>query len=257
MIEDIVYKASRLIYKGLQPRSYSEKDKEYAELLRLCLSSFEFTDHVKAIAEGMSLKVVDISEKGLILSPTSTDSRFAMGLSDYRKELEGEVDPENIEAQAKRGLIALIQVAIAATFFPTAEILDDDDYEALGKSATLENFNEVLLKMCDNVIKEDDQELISASLQKGARWIKTLPDALPKGKTATFRSKFGAISIIANHLDKSGLLKYHKTSDADCYFPTYKYQQLLRRRAVGHLFDLCHQLAQTEPNSETTEETND
>lgn len=259
MIEDIVYKASRLIYKGLQPRNYAEKDKEYAELLRLCLSSFEFTDHVKAIAEGLSLQVVDISDKGIILSPASTDSRFAMGLSEYRKELEGEVDPENTEAQAKRGLIALIQVAIAATFFPTAEILDDDDYEALGKSATLKDFNAVLLKMCDNVIKEDDQEVIAPSLQKGARWLKALPDSLPKGKTATFRSKWGAISIIANHLDRSGLLKFQKTSDGDCYFPTYRYQQLLRRRAVGHLFDLCHQLAQVEPisdNQTKTVETN-
>lgn len=255
MIEDIVYKAARLIYKGLQPRSYAEKDKEYGELLRLCLSSFEFTDHVKAIAEGMSLVVVDISDKGIILAPASTDSRFAMGLSDYRKELEGEVDPENIEAQAKRGIIALIQVAIAATFFPTAEILDDDDYEALGKSATIEDFNAVLLRMCENVVKADDQELIAPSLQKGARWVQTLPDALPKGKTATFRSKIGAITIIVNQLDRSGLIKYHKTSDAECYFPTYKYQQLLRKRAVGHLFDLCHQLAH--PLSHNTDVTED
>lgn len=244
MIEERVLKSSQLIYKGLQPKASPEKDKEYKELLRLSLSSHEFTETLHSIAEGLSLVVVDISERGIILSPSSTESRFAMGITEYRKELEGDMEAEKGDVVAKRGLIALAQVAIAATFFPTAGDLDDDDYESLGNSASIKDINDVLVSMCNRIITEEDQEVISPSVRKGATLILEMPDRLPKQKTNTLKSRFGMIAIVANHLDKTGLIKYLETSDGGGFFPTYRYQQLLRRRAAGRLFEICHQLAQ-------------
>lgn len=243
MEPDLVYKASRLVYKGLLPKANVEKDSEYKDLLQLCQSQHEFVESVIAVAEGLSLAVVDISEKGIILTPMDTDSRFAMGLSEYRKELEGDSDPQDIDAKAKRGLIALTQVAIAATFFPTADDLDDDDYEALGNSAGIKDMNSVLRNMCDNILSEEDQELIAPSLKKGAELVSSLPDTLPNAKTSTLKYSFGALTIVAKHLDKTGLLNLQKTSDGEVFFPTHKYQQLLKRRSVGRLFDLCHEYA--------------
>jgi hypothetical protein len=244
MEADLVYKSSRLVYKGLLPKANAEKDAEYKDLLKLCLSSHEFIDAVSAVAEGLSLAVVDISERGIILTPLSSESRFAMGLSEYRKELEGDSDPQDMEAKAKRGLIALVQVAIAATFFPTADDLDDDDYEVLGKSAAIKDMNSVLMNMCENIISEEDQELIAPSLKKGAELVFVLPETLPNAKIPTLKYRYGAITIIAKHLEKSGMLNLQKTSDGEVYFPTYKYQQLLKRRSVGRLFDLCHEYSQ-------------
>ncbi|MBT4287899.1 MAG: hypothetical protein HOD92_11220, partial [Deltaproteobacteria bacterium] len=156
METDLVYKSSRLVYKGLLPKANTEKDAEYKDLLKLCISDHDFVDAVNAVAEGLSLAVVDISERGgIILTPLSSESRFAMGLSEYRKELEGDSDPQDMDAKAKRGLIALTQVAIAATFFPTADDLDDDDYEVLGKSAAIKDMNTVLMNMCDNIVSEE------------------------------------------------------------------------------------------------------
>jgi len=245
MEADLVYKSSRLVYKGLLPKANTEKDSEYKDLLKLCLSDHDFKDSVDAVAEGLMLAVVDISEQGIILTPLSSESRFAMGLSEYRKELEGDSDPQDMDAKAKRGLIALTQVAIAATFFPTAEDLDDDDYEVLGKSAAIKDMNTVLMNMCDNIVSEEDQELIAPSLKMGAELIKALPETLPNAKVPTLKYRYGAITIIAKHLEKSGMLNQQKTSDGEVYFPTYKYQQLLKRRSVGRLFDLCHDYSQT------------
>lgn len=254
MDADLIYKSSRLVYKGLLPKASVEKDSEYKDLLQKCLSSHEFNDTVVAVAEGLSLSVVDISERGIILTPMDTDSRFAMGLSEYRKELEGDSDPQDINAQAKRGLIALTQVAIAATFFPTADDLDDDDYEALGTSAAIKDMNSVLMNMSENIINEEDQELIAPSLKKGAELVFTLPETLPNAKTPTLKYRYGALTIIAKHLEKSGMLNLQKTSDGEVYFPTHKYQQLLKRRSVGRLFDLCHEYAQVNKNDQESDQ---
>jgi|GEM_PF-909177 len=244
MIENMVLKSSQLIYKGMLPKATPERDKEYKELLRLSLSSNEFTQTVHDIAEGLSLVVVDISERGIILSPRSTESRFAMGIGDYRKELEGELESDQGDAVAKRGLMALVQVAVAATFFPTADNLDDDDFEALSKSATAKDINDVLVAMCERIHQEQDQEVIAPSVRKGASMILAMPDLLPTQKTNTLKSRFGAIGIVTSHLDKTGLIKFLDTSDGGGYFPTYRYQQLLKRRAAGRLFEICHEFAQ-------------
>ncbi|MCP4296156.1 MAG: hypothetical protein GY786_11155 [Proteobacteria bacterium] len=145
---------------------------------------------------------------------------------------------------AKRGLIALAQVAIAATFFFFSENLDDDDYESLGNSASIKDINDVLVSMCQRITTEEDQEILSPSVRKGATLVLAMPDRLPKQKTNSLKSRFGMIAIVANHLDKTGLIKFLETSDGGGYFPTFRYQQLLRRRAAGRLFEICHQLAQ-------------
>ena len=243
MIDDLIYKASLLVYKGLQPKLSPEKDKDYRELLRLSLSSYEFADAVQSIAEGLSLTVVDTSDRGIILSPASTESRFAMGIGDYRKELSGDTDVQNKDAVSRRGLIALVQVAVAAVFFPTAAVLDEDDDEVLGKSAQIGDIDHVLTAMCRQVTEEEDQELISPSMRKGADLVLSMPEALPEGKIDTLRSRHGAIGIVTRHLDRVGLLKVQETNDGLNFFPTYRYQQLLRKRSVGRLFDLCHEFA--------------
>lgn len=255
MIEDIVLKASRLVYKGLQPRISPEKDPEYKELCRLCLSSREFSDTVDAIAEGLSLTVVYVSDRGIILTPSSTESRFAMGLTEYRKELEGDQDTEDREKLTRRGLIALVQIAIAATFYPTAEALDDDDYDA-GHSASLTDIHQVLVSMSERISKEtEDEELIAPSVLKASTVVLSLPEARPDGKIPTLKSRYGAIQIVLNQLVQSGLVHLQETSDGKRYNPMFRYQQLLRRRANGRLFEICHSLAE-EANQEIREEKN-
>ncbi len=235
MIDDIVYKASQLIYKGLNPKSSPQRDKEYKELLYLCLSSHEFMDMVHSIAEGLSLTVVDISDRGVILSPMNADSRFVMTLGEYRKELEGD------EADAQKALVALLQVAIASTFFPTAEQLDDDD-SPIGRSATIKEIYEVLIGICKKLVTTEDKEIIHPGFVKGAELIMNMPESIPTQVRPTLKSVRGAITIVANQLDEQGLLKFEQNREGGCYFVTYRYQQLLKRRSVGRLFDICHQL---------------
>ncbi len=237
MIEDLTFKAARLIYKGLSPKTSPFKDKEYKELLVHCLASNELMDALHQVAEGLCLVVVDISDKGIILSPENTDSRFAMPISDYRKELEGGGNED------KKGLIALVQVAIASSFFPTAEQLDNDDY-LMNQSATVKDMNEILVGMCEKVVKHEDQELVSPYLRKSGEVVLNMPEAIPTGQRPTLKSVRGAIVIVADHLEKQGLLKFEENREGGFYFPTYRYQQILKKRSAGGLFELCQELAQ-------------
>ncbi len=235
MIDDAVFKAARLVYKGMHPKATPSKDREYKDLIHLSMSSDSFRDMVRAVAEGFSLIVVDISERGIILSPENLDSLFKMTLTEYRRELGGE------DTDAKPGLIALVQVAIAATFFPTAESLDDDDW--LSESKRLNDFDSVLVGMCEKIAGEDDPELVSPFLRQSGEMVLNMPGIIPDAKKSTLKARAGAVAIVVKHLEENRMLKRENTSEGDTFFPTYRYQQMLRRRAGGSLFEICHGLS--------------
>ncbi len=234
MTDDAVFKAARLIFKGLQPKITPSKDREYKDLVQLGMSSDEFRSMVIAVAQGLSLSVVDISDRGIILSPEDLGSLFKMTLTEYRRELGGE------DTDAKPGLIALVQVAIAATFFPSAESLDDDDW--LSESKGVRDFDNVLAGMCEKVAREDDPELVPPFLRQSGEIVLNMPEIIPDAKKPTLKSRTGAIGIVVKHLEDNRMIKRENTSEGETWFPTYRYQQLLRRRAGGGLFDICHRL---------------
>ncbi len=230
-----VFKAARLIHKGLQPKITPSKDREYKDLIRLGMSSDAFREMVMAVAQGLSLTVVDISDRGIILSPEDLSSLFKMTLTEYRRELSGD------DTDAKPGLIALVQVAIAATFFPSAESLDDDDW--LSESKSLGDFENVLVGMCERVANAEDPEAVSPFLRQSGETMLAMPEIIPDAKKSTLKSRTGAIGIVVKHLEENRMLKRETTTEGETWFPTYRYQQLLRRRAGGGLFDICHRLA--------------
>ena len=235
ILNETVFKAARLIYMGLQPKITPSKDREYKDLIQLAMSSDKFRDMVQTVAQGLSLYVVDISERGIILSPEDLGSLFKMTLTEYRRELGGD------DTDAKPGLIALVQVAIAATFFPTAESLDDDDW--LSESKGVRNFDNVLVGMCEKVASEDDPEAVSPFLRQSGETVLTMPEIMPDAKKLTLKSRTGAIGIVVKHLEENRMVKRENTTEGETWFPTYRYQQLLRRRAGGGLFEICHRIA--------------
>lgn len=59
--------------------------------------------------------LVDVLDHAIVLAPTSPGTIFATTLTEFRTGL----------GEMSRGAIALIHIAIAATFFPTASVLTD------------------------------------------------------------------------------------------------------------------------------------
>lgn len=74
----------------------------------------------------LGLRVVDALEHAIVLAPQGPESVFAATLTDLRRDL----------GDMPRCALALIHVAIAATFFPTASVLTGMQEDRAEVSAT-------------------------------------------------------------------------------------------------------------------------
>ena len=117
-IQPSVRNAARLTYKALHASLSPVNDAEYRELLALYRSDMTFQTQVQDVATGMELMVLDATDRGLIVVPTSRDSKFAIRMQDIRLQMTVE----------QRAALVLAHVAIAAVFFPTTAGLEDDNY---------------------------------------------------------------------------------------------------------------------------------
>lgn len=233
--------ASRLIYKGLSPRSSPQQDREYLDLLRLWIAEPEFRELVSAVADGLELAVLEVAETGLVLAPKDAHSRFAMGLSEYRRSLAR--DGNKLE----RGMIAVLQAAVAATFFPTAAKLDDPD-EAV-ETLRLDDCREVVLNLCHRLaeLQSGDSKALPPVLRGAWEVLLALPPIRqPDQQRASLSSLDGALLLVLNQLREQGLVQFQDGADGGYYFPTRRYRLMLARRAAGGLFELCHRLAQSD-----------
>lgn len=229
--------AARLVYKGLSPRVHPQQDREYRELIRRWLAEPAFRELAQAVADGLELALLDVSENGVVLAPRDAESRFAMGLSDYRRSLAR--DGHKLE----RGTIAVLQAGVAAAFFPTAAKLDDPD-EAV-ETVRLSDIREVVLNLCHQLasLQQGDAEAMPTVLRRAWDQLLALPVHQHDAKRASLSSFDGALRLVLNQLREQGLVQYEEASDGGFYFPSRRYRLLLARHAAGGLFALCHQLA--------------
>lgn len=129
---DRVQDAAELVSFALRPRIAQASNDRYSELWRDYRTDSRLRETVEAIADGLGLVVLDLTEQGLIVAPTS-DSPFAFRLSDYASGM----DPQ------KRMLTGLVHLGIAASCYPREEDLENDhvvrrsinDVEALLRTA--------------------------------------------------------------------------------------------------------------------------
>ena len=230
--------AARLLYKGLQPRLHPQQDSEYRQLVQAWQADIGLREALERLAEGMELVVVDLSDQGLVLAPADHHSRFAMTLTDYRQSLGGDTQRLN------RGFIALVQVAIAAALFPTADRLDELEHNDDG-SIRESDIREVLLSLCRRLqqARDGDPESLPERLRHGWEAVLQMPLTLPEGQRASLGSLDGVISLVLVHLEEQKLMQSVATEGDKHWFPNRRYQLLLQRRAAGGLFAMCHQFA--------------
>lgn len=107
--------AAALLRFGLSPRLRPHRDSEYNTLVVRYATDSAFRSLVEAIAAGQGLQVRTCDRlEGIVLTPTE-DSPYRMRLSDYVALPSTDI----------RLLHGLIQLAIAATSYPTAAALED------------------------------------------------------------------------------------------------------------------------------------
>jgi hypothetical protein len=100
----------------------------------------DFRSLVNEFADGLGLKVLDWGEHGIVLGPL-VDSVFALRGASFRT---------NRYDADERLLDGLVQVAIAATVFPTPRELAEEATIAR-PPVTIEEVDEVLRRLCDQL----------------------------------------------------------------------------------------------------------
>ena len=246
-------KAARLIYKGLNAKATTLRgggDKEYEQLIALYRASNEFQTLVQELSEALCLKVVDIDEndEAIILSPLDPDSLFAPRISDIRTQLQ----------ETPRGELALILIAIAATFYPSAASLTEDEYERKLIPSTLDSGGltpltatprrvaQLLLENCKHLAEKapSDMDLSKTSLEEAWRRLANLPEVRPGTQGVSMKSVEGMVSKMFKVLEDNGMVRpvvgIDGTPDTEqAYAPTDRYRLQVREQASNEVFRFC------------------
>lgn len=130
----------RLIRYGLEPRLTPARNADYAELVGRARNDSDFASAVVAIASGQGLEVLDMDPLLGVSLAASDDSPYAMRMEDYSKR-PGE----------ERQLHALVQLAIAATAYPTPESLDEDRVQAVSVGEVVDRVRHIATRLRDRL----------------------------------------------------------------------------------------------------------
>ena len=166
-----------------------------------------------------------------MLAPQGPESVFAATLTDLRKDL----------GEMPRGALALIHVAIAATFFPTAAVLTGMQEDRAEVSATPARIASLLREHCRRLEEEaTDPDLEEAGLVDAWRELARLPETGPDGNLrAGLRSLAGMVKLVLNQLHEHGMVQTLETADGETYMATPRYRLQVRELAAHELFERC------------------
>ena len=226
-------KAVLLLGKGLSPRASALRgDSDYRQLLAHWRADPGFRNLVQELAPMLDLRVIDALEHSIVLAPLGPDSVFAATLTDLRRDL-GEIS---------RGALALVHVAIAATFFPTAAVLEGSQEDHAELSATPARIAALLREQCQRLEEDssDDPALQEAGLSEAWRELLRLPETRPDGsQRASLSSLVGMVKLVLNQLHDHGMVQTLDTGEGETYMPTPRYRLQVRELAAHELFDRC------------------
>ncbi|RQO69205.1 hypothetical protein DBR44_13160 [Aquitalea sp. FJL05] len=225
--------AACLVYKAIQPALSPVNDPQYRELLDLYRADPSFASMVDEVADGLELSVLDFSERGLVVVPTSRESKFAMRITDLRA---------NLKPGQKAGLV-LAHVAVAAAFYPTTSGLEDDSF--VPPPASLAQFRDTLLALARRLkdgAEEADDEDTPDELASGWELICAMPLMMPGAQRASPASVTGLISIALLNMEAGGLVRVAREADDETqvtYTPTHRLQVQLRELTLRRLFEIA------------------
>ncbi len=223
--------ATRLLYKALHLGLSPTNDAEYRELLGKYRADGAFAESVQEAAIGMELMILDVSERGLIVAPSSRESRFSLRLTDLRQHLNGE----------QKVALAMAHLAISAVFFPTTDRLEDDAKTPL--PATVGRFRDTLLSLVSR-LAEADAPVDADELLPGWALLKRLPPVNPKAERASTNSVEGFVKLALKQMAEYGLVRLERESEDDAqalYTATHRLRVHLRELTLPRLFDLTRE----------------
>lgn len=228
-----IHDAATLVYKAMAVHGSPNNDSTYRNLLARCRADRQFQEVVGSVAEGMSLTILDISERGLFIAPSGKESRFSIKLSDFRSKMSEE----------QKVALLLAHLAIGAVFYPTSESLDDESRTPF--PATVSAIRDKLLAVAKGLEKEAGGDNYQAeSTRDGWELINKLPHKIPntdeqKTQRATLGSIEGIVIICLNRMMEYGLVRKEGREEVDeqtSFTPTHRMRIQLRQLTLPTLF---------------------
>jgi hypothetical protein len=148
----VVRDAAELVAFGLRPRLVPARDQRYAELVRRYLHDTAFAELCHAVASGLGVVVLDVSERAGIVAGGTPDSVFTVRITDYARRAGGE------HRAADRLLHALAQLAVAALAFPRPADLADASYVGRVSVDGVDAFVREAARLLDERVADSDPD---------------------------------------------------------------------------------------------------
>ena len=224
--------AARLLSKGLQLRLAPANDLDYRELLARYRADPSFRETVQDMAIGLELRILDQSERGIVLCAADARSQFALRLGDLRQNLRPE----------QRVALVLAHLAIGATFFPTADSLEDDAPPPV--PVKVSRFRDSLSALVKRLEQERGREPGGEDheLDEGWRLLSKLPVVNPKAERAAPNSLEGFVKLALNQMADSALVRLDRTSadeSQEVFTATHRLRVQLREATVPAWFEIA------------------
>lgn len=201
LIED----AARLVSFGLRARLRPSQDAAYGELLQRYRGDSALRERVAQVSRGLGLVVLGETDHGLVLG-AQEHGPFAVRLKHYRRS------GLSVEERLCHGLI---QLAIAAWCFPTAQSLEDPDSVA-GARLSARRVVSYLVELCSELSDRSSEDPDLGSDEMREAWRAVLARAetrtTPDGRRAA-GTLVGMVSHALEFLEQGGLLR--RLSDED------------------------------------------
>lgn len=230
LLQSTARNAARLVYKALHFTLAPGNDQEYRELLALYRADAAFAAVVQDVAAGLELAILDVSERGLIVVPTSRESRFAVRMSDLRTGMSPD----------QKAALLLAHVAIAAVFFPTTDGLDDDTVPP--PPASVANFRDTLHALARRLKESSDLPSdIPPELAPGWEVLAALPVMVPASQRAAPNSLVGLVKLALTHMQANNLVRLDRETDDEVevtYTATHRLRVQTRELALRRLFEM-------------------
>jgi hypothetical protein len=226
--------AARLIQWGLRHQARPAQEPEYAELVERYYDDQAYRSLVREIAEGLGLRVLDVSKHGMVLSPLE-GSTFALRPADFRP---GRGDAET------RLLDGLVQIAIATTVFPRARDLDDDP-DLVRPPLTVAEVDGQLRQLAerarDATRDRPDPEVSDEERGLTEAWrvyVRRLDTMETRNARQSRRATRRVIEYALDRLRELGCFTLVEKGDEPAWQPTRRYQVLVQELAATRLFEL-------------------